>query len=273
MDSAYSFDGSMAARASAGPSALVVAHPGHELRVHGWLEQARPLVFVLTDGSGSSGRPRLASTRAVLEGAGATPGALFGRFGDAALYAALLDLDFSFFLRVADELADAFAAAGIACVVGDACEGYNPGHDACRLVIDAAVALAGRRRGRPPLNFDFPLVGRPDECPPALRDRSVRVRLDDAAFARKLRAARSYAEMAGEVGAALRRHGERAFRVECLRPAGGAGAPGRAGPTPFYEYYGEKMLSLGRCARVVRRREHLVPLAAALRRAVAGRAA
>src|SRR5207302_1404403 len=31
-------------------SALLVAHPGHELRVHGWLERERPLVFVLTDG-------------------------------------------------------------------------------------------------------------------------------------------------------------------------------------------------------------------------------
>lgn len=35
---------------SSGRAALVVAHPGHELRVYGWLEQARPRVFVLTDG-------------------------------------------------------------------------------------------------------------------------------------------------------------------------------------------------------------------------------
>ena len=35
---------------------LFVAHPGHELCVHGWLEIARPKVFVLTDGSGRSGR-------------------------------------------------------------------------------------------------------------------------------------------------------------------------------------------------------------------------
>jgi carbonic anhydrase/acetyltransferase-like protein (isoleucine patch superfamily) len=32
-----------------GKAAPVVAHPGHELCVYGWLEQARPLVFVLTD--------------------------------------------------------------------------------------------------------------------------------------------------------------------------------------------------------------------------------
>jgi hypothetical protein len=29
------------------PAALVIGHPGHELRVHGWMEHARPQVFVL----------------------------------------------------------------------------------------------------------------------------------------------------------------------------------------------------------------------------------
>src|SRR5438034_752023 len=30
-------------------AALFIAHPGHELLVHGWLELVRPFVFVLTD--------------------------------------------------------------------------------------------------------------------------------------------------------------------------------------------------------------------------------
>ena len=34
-----------------GRTALFVAHPGHELRIYGWLERARPQVHVLTDGS------------------------------------------------------------------------------------------------------------------------------------------------------------------------------------------------------------------------------
>jgi len=69
--------------------ALVIAHPGHELRVHGWLEKARPLVFVLTDGSGRSGLPRLNSTRKVLLDAGAKTGPIFGRFTDAETYASI----------------------------------------------------------------------------------------------------------------------------------------------------------------------------------------
>lgn len=38
---------------------LMIAHPGHELLVHGWLEVAHPRVFVLTDGSGRCAQSRL----------------------------------------------------------------------------------------------------------------------------------------------------------------------------------------------------------------------
>ncbi|TIU68722.1 MAG: hypothetical protein E5W25_11970, partial [Mesorhizobium sp.] len=56
-------------------AALVVAHPGHELRVHHWMETAKPLVLVLTDGSGHLGVGRLDRTAEVLAGAGARPAA------------------------------------------------------------------------------------------------------------------------------------------------------------------------------------------------------
>ena len=67
---------------TAGPALLVVGHPGHELMVHGWLEAARPLVMVLTDGSGHAGVSKYASTAALMARAGATPGPIFGRFTD-----------------------------------------------------------------------------------------------------------------------------------------------------------------------------------------------
>ena len=46
-------------------AALVVAHPGHELRVHGWLEVARPVVCVSTDGSGHGALAVLHGSRTV----------------------------------------------------------------------------------------------------------------------------------------------------------------------------------------------------------------
>jgi hypothetical protein len=60
------------------------------------------------------------------------------------------------------------------------------------------------------------------------------------------------------------------FRREQLRvvaPDDGAAA---ADPKPFYEVYGEQLVAAGRYREVIRRREHVVPIAAALRRHVDG---
>ncbi len=46
------------------PAASVVAHPGHEVRIHGWLERESPHVFILTDGPELDGF--MAQTRATL---------------------------------------------------------------------------------------------------------------------------------------------------------------------------------------------------------------
>src|SRR4029453_5346950 len=88
-------------------AALLVAHPGHELRLHGWMEQSRPVVFVLTDGSGRTHHSRLPPTTRVLERAGATRGAVYGRFTDAAVYQALLARDIAAFTDTAAEIAAA----------------------------------------------------------------------------------------------------------------------------------------------------------------------
>jgi hypothetical protein len=269
-------------------AALVVAHPGHELRVYGWLEATRPRVYVLTDGSGRTQQSRVASTDEVLSSVEAPRGSIYARLTDAALYTAILDHDFDLFIVLADELAAALARERIEFVAGDAAEGYNPAHDACRLILDAAVALVRRETGARIDNFEFTLVGRPDECAEESRAAARWLRLDDETFARKLLAARNYPELAAEVEAALvgagstglRAHPDLAarsglsssgtsgetFRVECLRPVT-AGAQDRRGfeEPPFYEHYGERQVAAGHYARVLRYREHMLPLAEALR--------
>jgi hypothetical protein len=249
-------------------SALVSAHPGHELRVHGWLERERPEVFVLTDGSGSTGKPRVASSAALLARAGARPGSVFGRFSDRELYEIILDGRIEPLAALAHELAGAFAAGGIETVAADAIEGFNPSHDLCRLLTDAAVVLARRRTGRAISCYEFPLEGAPD----SERDGSLCLVLDDAALERKMAAARAYPEMASEVARAFERHGAAAFRTECLRPADPeADVESLIPQPPYYESYGERQVQAGRYPQVLRFREHFLPLARALR--ALGRAA
>lgn len=248
-------------------AALVVAHPGHELRVHRWLELHRPVVFVLTDGSGNHGVSRLASTTALLGQAGATAGSIYGRLSDRELYRAILGGDLDLFTALADELAKGLADVDL--VAGDAVEGYNPGHDVCRLLVNAAV-LRLEAEGRRIANFDFPLVGAPDDCPAEALSGALRLVLDEESLHRKLEAARTYPELAGEVEAALATHGSQRFRVECLRPVRyGLDITPLISHPPFYETHGEKRVALGLYGQVIRFQEHLAPLAAGLERHVA----
>src|SRR5438309_984576 len=115
-------------------AALMVAHPSHELRVHGWLQTSHARVVVLTDGSGRTGKPRLASTTKVLEDVGVEPGSIFGRIRDVDVYEAFLKRDFPFFIGLAEDLAEELSRNKIEYVVGDADEGYSPTHDVCRLL-------------------------------------------------------------------------------------------------------------------------------------------
>jgi hypothetical protein len=252
--------------------ALVISHPGHELRIHHWLELAKPRVFVLTDGSGLAGKPRLASTADVIRRAGAKPGRIFGRLTDRALYTAILDRDHQLLVNLAMELADLLDEEGIDFVVSDAAEGIETGHDICREIVGAALGMLGRRDSRPIQALDFPLYGPPNVCPPHLRDQAVWVHLDDEALERKIQEARRYTALAEEVDEALSIYGVDAFRIECLRPMDTHGEVYEPPEIPpFYERYGMERVAAGAFDRPIGYREHILPLAQAIRRSEGAR--
>lgn len=251
--------------------ALVIGHPGHELVVHDWLELTKPLVFVFTDGSGRSNQSRLASTTKILDQAGAKRGSIYGRFTDSAAYAAILNHEFDLFIGLAGELCDAFVAERIDYVAGDASEGYNPMHDVCRLVINAAVTVARRLRGQHVENLEFSLINQSTEYHHPPHPDGICHHLDDAALERKMAAANDYPELAGEVKAALERTSIAALRVECLRPAGRGQGEHAGDQPPFYESYGAKQVAAGHYQRVLRYNEDIAPLAQALSRYAEGR--
>ena len=241
--------------------ALVIAHPGHELRVHHWLERARPVVLVLTDGSGHTDNSRLGATTAVLNQAGARPGKIFGRLSDRALYAAILAGDTKLFIALAEEIAEIFMRENVQYAAGDAVEGFNPSHDVCRLLLNAAVARLARR-GRRVENFEFPIEGRPDDCPPEDRPDAIVLELADDAFRRKVATAQHYPGMTADVTRTLDQFGPAAFRTECFRPVRyGLDIGDRFAHPPFYERYGEQQVAAGFYREVIRFRTHLAPLA------------
>lgn len=250
------------------PSLVFIGHPGHELRILGWIAAVRPVVSVLTDGSGSTGDGRLDVTNTTIEAAGGCPQPPFGPLTDAAVYEALLTGGFDALTDIAATLASTIVEFRIERVVADAIEGYNPTHDACQLLAQAAVQAACRRGQRATV-FEFEVVEasqRTDE-----RDDVLLLELDDAGLDRKLALATAYARQAGqvleqEVTGMIARHGPEAFRRERLVPASTASLASRfGGEAPFYETHGERRVREGKYSRALRLHEHLVPFERYLR--------
>ncbi|MEN3370525.1 MAG: hypothetical protein V7609_2668 [Verrucomicrobiota bacterium] len=246
-----------------GNAALIIGHPGHELRVHHWLETAHPLTFVLTDGSGREERSRLASTANVLRKAGARSAAIFGRWTDSQAYEILLSSNLAALNSLTAELAQALVENNIQAVVADAMEGYNPTHDLCRYITNAAVLIVERTSGRKIGNFDFVLVAEPDAAPAAIRDQCVHLQLDQDALARKRLAAENYPELKDEIEAAISRFGLQIFATELLRPVIPDLSANFSGQ-PYYETYGEDRVKRGHYEKVIRYRENVFPLMQAL---------
>jgi hypothetical protein len=245
-------------------AALVIAHPGHELCIYGWFKSARPRVFVLTDGSGHSGKSRIERTTNTLKELGAEPGSFYGRFSDAAIYEALLNHRFDLFIRLAKELAAQIMNERIECVVADACEGYNPAHDVCRLVVDVAVEIV-RTSGRKVDNLLFLAANKPDTRLHTHRTQPICLRLDRATYEQKLAAAQNYPELKSEIDDFINAYSIESLRSEYLYRADDYDAEAIPSESlAYYEQHGEMRVKQGYYSQVIRYREHVLPLALAL---------
>jgi hypothetical protein len=249
--------------------ALVVGHPGHELRVFGWMCEHRPLVYVLTDGSGRHGISRLPSTAKLISQAGAQNGEVFGPLSDSEMYRALLEKNIPLFLDILNDIAASLVRHDIDFVAGDASEGFNPTHDICRALVNGAVALAERVSGKTISNYEFCLTEWEQHCQERHDNQCRHLRLEDAMLRRKLDAAEGYVEMRAEVRQAIAQRGEEYFRIECLRKVSDPLTQIEGSDKPFYETWGEQRVAQGEYGSVIRLNEHMLPVMEAVRDHVA----
>ena len=231
---------------------LLVAHPCHELLLHGWLSRSRPAVCVLTDGGG-----RIGHTRNLLRSLRLAEGPIFGQITDGDVYAALLRGDLAFLTSAVTALADFLVAAGADAIVTDAAEGYNPVHDLCAAIGGAACDLA-RCAGANVSHYEYAVVDGPDSLA------GEGIELDDEEFGAKMRAVRAMAPALADIEQMLAHFGQEAFRRETLHHVGDWTAD-RFNGKPRYEQFGEQRVAAGTYAHVIRHRQHMVPLRDALR--------
>ena len=197
-------------------TALVVAHPGHELRVWCWLEQVRPLTIIVTDGSGQSEQSRVVFSRRLVQAAGARESTTFGVASDLAIYTAVLAGNHDFFRKLVDDIASELIRHRIRCVVGDAAEGRIMAHDLLREVRREAVHLAERSLAWPITQYEYALDSHPASHPPLAAHRIKKLHLSERDLVRKLSIARGYTAIESIVDADIRAYGTQAFSVECL---------------------------------------------------------
>lgn len=243
-----------------GRSLLVIAHPGHELRLYGWMKQTAPLVVVLTDGSGSTGISRVSLSTQLIADLGASI-AFAGKFPEPQLYARLLCGDSAPFVQFAKELAALIRDENVETLVCDASEGYHPAHDLCLPLAQAATRLAGGRVAQ----YEYRVVGDPRPS----GSEAIALELDEKTWHEKVARARCYAAASGEVLSQEVQYmfdtfGEESFRHEVLLPAGSE-SPLLQNGLRYYEARGEERVQSGRYSEVLRHREHFVPVQDALR--------
>jgi hypothetical protein len=232
---------------------LLLAHPGHEVLTFGWIARNRPLVCILTDGSGHSSASRLHTSRELLAGLGAGEGPIVGRFTDREIYSVIREGRGAVIRDLVAELRQLLAREHVDMIVADAMEGFNPVHDLCRVLAGAAAEGLDVRR------YEYPVDRGPDaydSLPHALLSK-----VDDAMFTRKLAAAETLLPVIPDIGNMLDRWGREAFRREALLPIGDWRARGWPdGERPLYEQIGEERVTAGRYDHVIRYREHFLPL-------------
>jgi hypothetical protein len=237
-------------------SALIVAHPGHELLLHHWLERARPIVCSLTDGSGSQAEDRSGRSRLIIERTGARIGPVFGARNDRDWYRAILEGDAELFQSTATRIADMCRAEGVTQIVADPVELFNPMHDLCSSIAQH-VAMELRRDAVVEL-LTYP-IERPDLMQRPLVSEHA---LDDEALQRKLDAAAEYCELSSEVE---RRRGVENLSIERLFAVDIDHVWSRHPlEEPHYEKVGRDRIARGSYGELITYTKHVRPLAVGL---------
>lgn len=241
--------------------ALIIGHPGHELRIYRFLELYQPRIYVLTDGSGPTHNSRISSTEKIVASTQSEASSIMGLFSDKEIYNIILKGDFTIIQKTVDTIVEDMKNHDIEMVVGDGIEGFNPTHDLCRYMINEIVRRYEEACGKLIPNYDFLLDGLPNYCPSELKDEALWVKLGDEDIARKFEAAKNYPELKEELDKAIKNYGIELFKTECLRPVKGMSQiKNWTTPVPFYESYGTEKVRIGQYKHVISFEEHLLPI-------------
>lgn len=244
-------------------SALIIGHPGHELRAFKFLKDSKPDVYILTDGSGHSNDSRLHQSIELIESLGATYKNTITPFTDKELYAIILDGDLAQIRQVKEQLLFSIKENNYNKIFGDALEGFNPTHDICRYIINGIVAeLEKNDPTKSILNYDFVLDKGPNNLSQKENLTGFSLELSPLELNMKMHAALNYPELKTEVEIAIERFGMSSFSWESYRRVTNLNQTiNWESKFPYYEEIGKKRVASGSYNTCIEFEKHIKPIA------------
>jgi hypothetical protein len=244
-------------------AALIIGHPGHELRAFAFIKRYKPDVYILTDGSGSKNDSRLNQSIKVLDNIGAKFQDSLRVFKDKELYSLISGQNSSDIIDYKNSLKQLIVEKDYDMIIGDALEGFNPTHDICRYIINSiALETSTLDFSKNILNYDFLLDSAPNILSEENNVGGLSIRLSDEEFQMKFNAAMGYPELKFEVEYALEKFGKEAFSYECFRKVSNPDVISNWNTAkPYYEEFGEKRVAEGAYSNLITFEKHLKPIA------------
>lgn len=244
-------------------TALIIGHPGHELRAYAFIKKYRPDVFILTDGSGSNNTSRINQSIKLLDSLGAKFQDSIKIFTDIELYNIVLEQDLSEIFLYKNSLKDMIIKNKYDLIVGDALEGFNPTHDICRYLINGILSdLSVNHSLTTILNYDFVLDSAPNNVSFDDNIGGLSLKLSDEEFKMKIDAAMSYPELKYEVDFAIEKYGKEVFLWESFGKVSDLNQISNwSGTKPYYEEFGKKRVSEGSYSTIITFEKHIRPIA------------
>jgi hypothetical protein len=244
-------------------TALIIGHPGHELRAYTFVKKYKPDVFILTDGSGLNKASRIHETIKILDSLGAKFQDSIKIFTDIELYNIILEQDLSEILLYKNSLKDVIIRNQYDIIVGDALEGFNPTHDICRYLINGIVSdISVNNNSEKILNYDLVLDSAPNNISIDNNVEGLSFQLSDEEFQMKVNAAMNYPELKYEVDTAIEKYGKEVFSWESFGRVSDLNQISNWDTLkPYYEDFGEKRVGEGSYSRVITFENHIKPIA------------
>lgn len=130
-------------------SIVMMAHPGHELRIYDWMATFKPSVHVLTTGSrsGELVGERLNKSRYNISLSGSRIGSVFGHTLDIDLYRRIFERDVAYFERLVDQFTKEIVDGKCQLVVCDCWQAFSVAHDLASVIGRVSAKLATQQTG------------------------------------------------------------------------------------------------------------------------------